>query len=279
MPESNLRFGVYAPPFGPLGDPVVLVDLAVRAERAGWDGFFLWDHVLAAGSMPVADPWVSLAAIAQATTRLRIGTTVTPLARRRPWVVARHADSLSRLSRGRFVLGVGLGSDESGDFSAFGDAASTKQRAELLDAGLEVLEAVWAGRALRSVAPYHLDIPAGTPSPLAIPVWVANSPPGRRGSLRRAARFDGVFPLDPDRPMSPDVLSALLDVIRDGELPPDRPFDVVVAGNASPAWPDDTDVDLAALAAAGATWWLESFIHHDPIELTREVVDNGPPAP
>src|SRR4051794_4281352 len=111
----GIRYGVYLPPFGPLGDPADLVDLAVRAEAAGWDGVFLWDHVLPARP-PIADTWTVLGAIAQATERVLIGPMVTPLPRRRPWVVARQASTVSRLSRGRLVFGAGLGSDESGDF-------------------------------------------------------------------------------------------------------------------------------------------------------------------
>lgn len=119
MAPSGMRCGLYLPPFGPFGDPNVIVDLAVRAEMAGWDGIFLWDHVVS-DMPPVADPWTTVAAMAVATERTLIGTTVAPLPRRRPWVVARHASTVSRLSGGRLVLGVGLGSDETGDFSRFG---------------------------------------------------------------------------------------------------------------------------------------------------------------
>ena len=79
--SDRVRYGLYLPPFGPFGDPVVLVDLAVRAEAAGWDGIFLWDHLVYQG-MPIADPWTTLAAIAQATRRVRLGPMVTPLPRR-----------------------------------------------------------------------------------------------------------------------------------------------------------------------------------------------------
>jgi alkanesulfonate monooxygenase SsuD/methylene tetrahydromethanopterin reductase-like flavin-dependent oxidoreductase (luciferase family) len=100
--DGGLRYGVYLPPFGPFGDPKVLVELAVRAEAAGWDGVFLWDHVVS-DARPIADPWTMLAAIAQATEKLLLGPTVTPLARRRPWIVARHASTVSRLSNGRLA--------------------------------------------------------------------------------------------------------------------------------------------------------------------------------
>src|SRR2546421_1218862 len=89
---TALRRGVYLPPFGPFGEPGVLVDLAVRAEAAGWDGVFLWDHVVT-NAMPIADCWTTLAAIAMVTERIQLGPTVTPLPRRRPWIVARQAST------------------------------------------------------------------------------------------------------------------------------------------------------------------------------------------
>ena len=103
-----MKFGIYLPNFGPYGDARALADLARDAENAGWDGFYIWDHI-AAWSLPVVDPWVALAAIAVATQHMRIGTTVTPLPRRRPWKLAREAVSIDHLSGGRLTLGVGIG--------------------------------------------------------------------------------------------------------------------------------------------------------------------------
>jgi alkanesulfonate monooxygenase SsuD/methylene tetrahydromethanopterin reductase-like flavin-dependent oxidoreductase (luciferase family) len=187
------RFGVYLPPFGPFGDPAVLVDLAVRAEASGWDGVFLWDH-LVRDAMPIADPWTTLGAIAQATRDLRFGPMVTPLARRRPWVVARHASTLSRLSGGRLILGTGLGSDESGDFSRFGEPTDVRTRSAMYDEGLEVIKAVWSGRAFHHRGQYYeLDLDEGAADPYPIPVWVATST-GHPQVLQRAATCEGIFP-------------------------------------------------------------------------------------
>src|SRR4051794_12694325 len=162
--------GVYLPPFGPFGDPHVLVDLAVRAEAAGWDGVFLWDHVVH-DDLPIVDAWSVLAAMAVATSRITIGPTVTPLPRRRPWIVARQASTVSRLSGGRLVVGVGLGSDESGDFSRFGEELDVAKRAAMLDEGIGVLRAMWPGGA----------------------VWVAAGPDPAPGVVRRAAAAEGAF--------------------------------------------------------------------------------------
>lgn len=275
MAQRRLRRGVYLPPFGPFGDPNTVVDLAVRAEAAGWDGVFLWDHIVG-GTTPILDPWTTLGAIAAATERIRLGPTVTPLPRRRPWVVARQASTVSRLSGGRLVLGVGLGSDESGDFTRFGEQTDQSARGTMLDEGLDVVRAIWSGRPVdHTGAHYEVHLEAADPEPHPIPIWVASSE-RRPAVLRRAAGCQGTFPIS-DHTLSPeevaDIVTALLGAGADAD------HDVVVAGNASPAWerPNPDGVDLAALADAGATWWMESLIHFDPLALSLEVVDAGPP--
>lgn len=256
-----MRYGVYLPPFGPFGDPKAIVELAVRAEAAGWDGVFLWDHVIT-DAMPIVDTWTTLAAIAHATNRILLGPTVTPLPRRRPWVVARQASTVSRLSGGRLILGVGLGSDESGDFSKFGEPTSTLTRAEMLTEGLDLIRAMWAGRAIsHSGKHYQVDVPATEPEPHRIPIWMASSINNPR-VLERAATCDGIFP----NPADQELVAGL-----------GKHQDIIVGGNASPAWEEEIAVDLPALAAAGMTWWLESLIHFDPLELSMKIVDAGPP--
>ncbi len=198
MTAKQLRRGVYLPPFGPFGDAEVLVDLAVRAESAGWDGVFLWDHVVS-DMPPIADCWTSLAAMAVETSRIKVGSTVTPVPRRRPWILARQASTVSRLSAGRLVVGVGLGSDESGDFSRFDEEQSLRARSSMLDAGLEIMRSMWTGEAYAATGPYEVDIPAGAAEPHHIPVWMASSTRHRR-VLERASRCDGVTdPLRPSR--------------------------------------------------------------------------------
>lgn len=276
MAESVLRFGVYLPPFGPFGDPAVLTDLAVRAEASGWDGLFLWDH-LVREDLPIVDSWTTLSAVAQATRSLLLGPMVTPLARRRPWVVARQASTVSRLSGGRLILGTGLGSDESGDFSRFGEPADLRTRAALYDEGLEVVKAVWSGRPIQHDGQhYRVDLPEGTPDPYSIPVWVASST-GHPAVIRRAAGCDGLFPNPEDHTPTPDDIVGTRAALQRAGLPADRPFDIAVAGNASPAWDEPIKVDVAALAQAGMTWWMESLMHWDPLELSLRIVDAGPP--
>ena len=138
-----MKFGIYLPNFGAYGDARVLADLARDAENAGWDGFFIWDHI-AGWKLPMVDPWVALTAIALNTERMRIGTTVTPLPRRRPWKLAREAVSIDHLSDGRLTLGVGIGGGEA-EFAHLSEEPDPKKRGEMLDEALDVLTGVWSG--------------------------------------------------------------------------------------------------------------------------------------
>lgn len=270
VPEQDAKFALYLPAFGPLADPSALVELARRAESAGWDGVFLWDHVLADESVAVSDPWVALGAMAAATSRILLGTMVSPLPRHRPWITARQAGTLSRLSGGRCVLGVGLGADEYGDFSRFGEPYGVAERAATTDAGLEIMAAIWAGRSHQHGA---VDLPEVFPEPHRIPVWVAATLPHVR-SAHRAARHDGVVLMDPDRKVDGEKIRHALSVLG----PTEKPYDVVVTGNASTAWGDGNPPDLGPLVEAGMTWWAESLIHYDPLDLSMTIVDAGPAA-
>ena len=142
----SAKRGIFLAPFDELVDPRTLAELAAKAERSGWDGFFLWDHVdYRAPVQALADPWVALAAIASSTEKLRIGPMVTPLSRRRVQKLARETVTLDHLSRGRLTLGVGLGSDRNDELEPFGEEVDPRKRAELLDQGLERLSSFWAG--------------------------------------------------------------------------------------------------------------------------------------
>ena len=166
-----MRHAIYLPPFGAFGDVHALVDLAVAAEDAGWDGFFLWDHIQYEAPVPLRDAWVALSAVAASTSTIRLGPLVTPLPRRRPWKVAREAVTLDHLSRGRLVLGVGLGIDFWREFSSFsGEASDDGERARLLDDGIHPRPCASADQPLSAVRPSRRTGPFGrrrrTPSRL-----------------------------------------------------------------------------------------------------------------
>lgn len=264
-----MRYAVYAPNFNDYGAPSRLVELACAAEEAGWDGFFVWDHLAFEpdGRLPVADATVVLAAVAQATTRLRFGAMITPVARRRPWKLFKELATLDHLSAGRVTLGVGLGEPPDLEFAAFGEPSAARERAARLDEGLAILDPLMRGEAVSHHGEcYEVETrlaPAALQRP-RIPVWVAATLPARAG-VRRAARWDGIFPLQVpatlesavdtsidwrDWWLDADALARLVDEI--GALRGDLDgFDVIASGYGQPP------ATPAAMAAAGATWWLE----------------------
>jgi alkanesulfonate monooxygenase SsuD/methylene tetrahydromethanopterin reductase-like flavin-dependent oxidoreductase (luciferase family) len=199
--SGAVEYGLSLPTGGECGDPRFLVELAELAESAGWDGLFLEDYVCYQGdpSAPTCNTWIALAAIAVRTERIRLGTEVTPLTRRRPWNVAREAAGVDQLSGGRMILGVGLGhTGESltadASFLRFGEERDQRTRAELLDEGLEIIAGLWSGQPF-SFEGKHFLIEEVTFQPLPvqrprIPIWIGGGYPNPR-STRRAARWDG----------------------------------------------------------------------------------------
>jgi len=193
-----MKFGLMLPNTGrSYGNPSLLLELANSAEQAGWDGFFLWDHIGGGGNSPTADPWICLGAIAGQTRTMRIGTMITPLSRRRPWKVAREIVTLDHLSQGRVILGVGLGDRVNKDFRSFDEVSDPRTRAEMLDEGLDILAGLQSGESFSFSGRHYriseaLFVPAAFQTP-RIPVWVAAHWPNRR-PLQRAARWDGVLP-------------------------------------------------------------------------------------
>jgi alkanesulfonate monooxygenase SsuD/methylene tetrahydromethanopterin reductase-like flavin-dependent oxidoreductase (luciferase family) len=234
----------YAISIPPAGDPADLIACVQAAEEAGWDGFFFWDHIYPGDGFSLHDPWVLLGAAATATSRIRLGAMVTPLARRRPWKVAKEIATLDQLSAGRVVVGVGLGTPDT-EFTAFGESADPRHRAAVLDEALALLDGFLRGEVVDHEGP-HFQVRARltpgcvqTPRP---PIWVAATWPHRR-PLARAARYEGVFALGRDAigGLTPDQVREVRAVIG-----PDR--DIVV--------PHDPEVPTAEYAEAGVTWLI-----------------------
>jgi len=259
-----MRVALFLPLFDELSEPRVALDIAVAAEAAGWDGVFVWDHLLYREPVErIADPWVVLAAMAHATESLLLGPMVTPVPRRRRQVLARQTVTLDRLSGGRLVFGAGLGGDPGGELSRFGEEMQPRARATLLDDGLEHLDRWWRGEEAGGVR--LLPQPVQQPR---IPVWLASRFPNR-APVRRAANWDGWFPIGLP---SPDDLAAQRDYAAPFRPDPAAPWEIAVDG--------PVGGDPAPWAAAGATWWLVGF---DPFHLVRarvlEVARAGPPRP
>jgi alkanesulfonate monooxygenase SsuD/methylene tetrahydromethanopterin reductase-like flavin-dependent oxidoreductase (luciferase family) len=222
----------------------------------------------------VADPWITLAAISTATERIRLGPMVTPLARRRPVKVAREAATLDRLSGGRLTLGVGLGSDRFGsEYSITGEELDARRRARMLDESLEILQAAWSGQPVHHRGEhYTVDGMRFLPRPVqqpGVPVWVAGSY-GKPRPLRRAARYQGFFPVDLEGPEQlADMVAALASLRREAGGEASEPYDIVAA------LPPGTDP--LPYAAAGATWWAVEFPPEAlTVDLVRAVIRDGP---
>jgi alkanesulfonate monooxygenase SsuD/methylene tetrahydromethanopterin reductase-like flavin-dependent oxidoreductase (luciferase family) len=282
-----VQFSINIPNFGDFADPRRVAQLASIVEEAGWDGLFVWDHVHHRGHpRPYGDPWMLLTAAAMSTSRIRLGTLVTPVARRRPEQLARQVATLDNLSGGRVVVGAGLGGPIEDEFGAFGDVTDPVALASRLDEGLELLERYWSGAAVThrgaNYTAEDVTLLPGTVQMPRPPVWVAGFWP-RRAPMRRAARFDGVVPLFESArhgaiPRVADVRSvvAYLDEL-------EVAFDAfeVVLGGATPTDPDVAAELLAPLADAGATWWDERQHQSDPaldrFDDVRLRAEAGPP--
>jgi alkanesulfonate monooxygenase SsuD/methylene tetrahydromethanopterin reductase-like flavin-dependent oxidoreductase (luciferase family) len=274
-----MRYGIVTANLNEYADPRVAVRLAQAAEEAGWEAFFVWDHLGFVWGSPSSDPWVVLSAIAASTTHIALGTAITPLARSRPQIVANALASLDLLSGGRVVFGAGLGGVAE-EFTAFGGPGDMKERAAMLDEGLMLLNRLWSGASVTHRGPhYAVENVSLAPLPLQrprIPIWI-----GGEGApaLRRAARWDGwLAPATnpdgtPSMAKSPARIAEMVAEIRRHRTT-DAPFDVAVDG-----YSEAGDPTLPrAYGAAGATWWLES-IHGKRGTLDEMIarLEAGPP--
>lgn len=262
-----MRFAISAPN---IGDAAALVEMGVAAERGGWDGFFLWDHLQLRPDeqFAVHDPWVLMGAIATRTERIQLGAMVTPLSRRRPQKLAKEIVTLDHLSGGRVIVGVGLGEPPQGDFADFGDASDPRIRGAMLDEHLAVLDPLLRGERVDHDGEHytvHAQLrprPVQSPRP---PIWVAGRL-GNRRPLARAQRFEGYAPIMPNsHPPGPED-------IRRGLAGAELAEGFTVASSLIHGYPP------ADYADAGATWLIDS---RRPVgewlqDLT-EAAHGGPP--
>jgi probable F420-dependent oxidoreductase len=246
-----MRFGICLANIGSFSDPRVSLELSLAAEENGWDGVFIWDHLAFVWGAPAADPWTVLTAVAASTERVRLGTAVTPVARRRPQVLAHQVATLDRLSAGRVTFGAGLGGSPA-EFGKFGEPTDAHVRAELLDEGLTLLRRLWSGEEVTHDGPhFRVDGVTLTPGPVQqhLPIWIGGNRPA---SLRRAARWDGWIADSADptgMTLSPEDVARSVETIgRGGD------YDAAVLGENGRGRPADYE-------RAGATWWLENL--HD----------------
>ena len=271
--KTRLKSALWLPLFEDLADPRVAARVAAAAEEAGWDGCFVWDQLVWRGPVrQVADPWITLAAMAASTERLRLGPMVTVLPRRRPAKVARETATLDQLSGGRLTLGVGIGSDRfAAELSRTGEQLDDRQRGQMLDEALAILAAAWSGEPVRHRGEhYTVDDIEFLPRPVqrpGVPVWAAGFP-GNMRPIRRAARLDGFFPANLEHP---DQLAEVVATVTELRSEETGPYDIVVG------LPFETDP--LPYAAAGATWWLPEFDPGVPLDTVLGVLRDGPASP
>jgi alkanesulfonate monooxygenase SsuD/methylene tetrahydromethanopterin reductase-like flavin-dependent oxidoreductase (luciferase family) len=246
-----MRPGLCVANIGTYADPRVAARLAAAAEGAGWEAFFVWDHLGFVWDGDTGDPWLILGAVAASTSRMLVGTAVTPVPRRRLQVLASQVATLDRLSDGRAVFGAGLGGVKR-EFAAFGDPDDDRVRAAMLDEGLGVLDRLWSGDEVTHHGEHYVVEGirlAPAPARGRIPIWIGG---GSAPALRRAARWDGWFADSDDSrgmKLTADALARSAAALSG--------IEIVVTGYSAAG-----DVELrGSYERAGATWWLESV--HD----------------
>ncbi len=266
----------------PRGDARTAADFAQAAEADGWDGFFVWEPVWG------VDAWICLTAAAMKTERIRLGTMLTPISRMRPWKLASETATLDNLSGGRVILAVGLGAIDTG-FEAFGEVTDRKQRAELLDEGLDILTGLWRGQPFNYQGKHHtvhetdFQLPAEPVQKPRIPIWVVGAWPSQK-SMGRVVKYDGLLPAMLDETgkvrmgvVTPSELREMKAWI-DAHRSPQTPFDYVLEGETPVDDPQKARKIVAPYIDAGATWWIESMWAEKDLDVVLKRIRSGPPA-
>jgi alkanesulfonate monooxygenase SsuD/methylene tetrahydromethanopterin reductase-like flavin-dependent oxidoreductase (luciferase family) len=264
---------------GDLATPEHLVEYAVAAEDAGWDGVFCADVL----TTDWIDPWITLSGIATRTDRIRLGTWVTPVPRRQPWQLARDLATLDQLSDGRVILGAGLGTEE--DYTTFGEPWEPARNAARYDEALDVITGLWRGEPFT----HHGDhftvedlamqpTPVQEPRiPIVVGCWWPNKPP-----LHRGARWDGIMPYAASfigqeglhgEPVTGTPEEAVRDIVAYYRDLADEPGEVVVPIDEAEMPPDFAET----AAELGATWLLSThLLDDDGHEQNLERIRAGP---
>ncbi|QDP94697.1 LLM class flavin-dependent oxidoreductase [Microlunatus elymi] len=284
-----MRYSINIPNFGNFADARAVQRVAVAAEQAGWDGVFVWDHVVhnkvQRRGQPFGDPWMLLTAAALATSKIKLGTLLTPVARRRPEQLARQVATLDAISAGRVIFGAGLGAPIEDEFGSFGDTTDGRVLAERLDEGLELLARYWTGLRVDHDG-RHYRVREVTLLPPTVqqprpPIWIGGYWPNRP-PMRRAARWDGVVPLfasaQHGQVPALDEVRSMINFVREqrGNVP--DPYDIVVGGTTDPGSAAEI---IGPFADSGVTWWDERMVQSedgfDRLAPVLRRIDQGPP--
>jgi probable F420-dependent oxidoreductase len=197
--EFILQFPEMSGLDGDLLDSGDVGEVAALAEAAGFGAMSFTEHPIPGanwlehGGHQTLDPFIALAFAAAATERLRLLTYISVVPYRNPFLLAKTAASLDRLSKGRFTLGVGTGYHKT-EFFALG--VDFDERNELFDEALDVLPGVWSGQPF-SYAGKHFEarnvIQRPRPTQQPIPIWIGGN--SRLSRRRVAERAQGWMPM------------------------------------------------------------------------------------
>lgn len=266
----------------PLKDAKRAAAWAVDAEQAGWDGFFIGEAIWS------IDAWLTLAAAAVQTQRIRLGTMVTPMPLQTPWKLAAESATLDHLSDGRAILSLGMGAVWMG-WQGFPDVpADIHTRAELMDEGIDLLNAFYRAKQFDYNGKHHhlkltqVDEMHYPPPPVQqprLPIWVVGVWP-RMKSMQRVLKCDGLIPhLMSDEGKFVDVTPAALSEMKryiDANRAAATPFNYIIEGSTHEMDAAHTRDKLAMWQDAGATWWAETLFGVAEDQITH-LIRRGPP--
>jgi hypothetical protein len=281
--SSETKYGIALIQFNEFSDPNLVVDFAMEAEKAGWDGIFLCDHLYYSREElnSISETWVQLSAIAAKTQKIKIGTYVSPLPRYLPWQLAKMTATLDILSKGRLILGVGLGGPAV-EYEAFGGEYDTRILAEKMEESLVIIQGLWLGEPFSySGKHYKIDNVCLLPKPLQtprIPIIIGGEWPNKKPFIR-AAKYDGAAPIHQKFPqeLSVDDFKEIKSFIEQNRTS-DEPFEILKTGTGYFA-PDQRIKMINSYLDAGITWWLEhvNTLMQPSVEEMRKIVQQGPP--
>lgn len=271
----------------PSGTAKEIVELASVAEDTGWDGVFYYDDIYTDSKTEMSSAWPVMAAIAATTKRIKFGSLLTAVGRRRPWEVARESVTVDHLSNGRLILPAGLGWAGDGAYTKAGMPSDRKVRAEMLDEGLEILDGLWSGKPFRYEGKYNqLKTMTFIPRPVQrprIPIWVVGAWP-RPKSMRRVLKYDGLIPVikkadgvHDDVP--PEKIQEMKEFVERNRVVRGRmrsEFDIIIGGE-TPTNERKAKEIVAPYAESGATWWTETMWGVKRMSDVRNRIRAGPP--
>jgi alkanesulfonate monooxygenase SsuD/methylene tetrahydromethanopterin reductase-like flavin-dependent oxidoreductase (luciferase family) len=260
-------------------------EFAILAEEANWDAFFVWEPTYG------IDAWMTLAAIAVETKKIRLGTLLSPPSRMRPWKLASETITLDVLSSGRVTLCVGLGAIDTG-FEELGEETDRKTRAKLLDEGLDIMTGLWKWdltdyegthykiKNLKKSEFFKRHPPPDLIQNPRIPIWVVGAWPWNK-SMQRAMKYDGVIPTIKNKQgkfeeITPDHVREMREYIKKTRST-NSPFDIIIEGETPGDDPETAESIIRPFADAGATWWIESNWTATDLNQIKARVKKGPP--